>query len=228
MPIYYAVYTYFSDPETYWWPLNREIPLPFAASLKWAVSIGYVLPTVLIFVPWSNQFAMQNFEALWQPSPMYVPLLCTILGYVYRKRHNFKEAPKKAAGAMPDIAHLEKLYIFTGVLGLLLHVYCIGKIVASPGMSLTSVFWPDFTAEPKSLGEGLRNIFLSDFWGFEIATFGWQCMAVWDLIRVGRTAVDMGKATAIIALSNVVMGPGATLSAVWYWREQIMAKTAYF
>ncbi|KAJ3545706.1 hypothetical protein NM208_g2391 [Fusarium decemcellulare] len=227
MPIYYAVYTYVSEPETYWWPLNREVPLQFAASLKWAVGIGYALPTLLMFLPWSGQSTIQNFEALWQPSPMFVPIICGTLGYAYVRRNKLTDSPKKAATPLPDIAHLEKLYIFTGVLGLLLHVYCVGKIVASPNMSLASVFWPDFTAQPKAFGEGLRNIFLTDFWGFEIATFAWQCMAVWDLNRMGRSVVDVGQATALIAFSSIILGPGATMSSVWYWREHIMAKTRF-
>ncbi|KIW73680.1 hypothetical protein PV04_01778 [Phialophora macrospora] len=33
MPLYYACYTYVSEPETYWWPLNRPVPIQFAMSL---------------------------------------------------------------------------------------------------------------------------------------------------------------------------------------------------
>ncbi|TVY36536.1 FAD-dependent monooxygenase [Lachnellula subtilissima] len=227
MPIYYAVYTYISEPETYWWPLNREVPIQSAISLIWAVMIGYTLPTILMFLPWKDPNTVQNFEALWQLSPMLVPLLCTILGKIYVKKNNIVRVPRQAKQAFPDIPHLKRLYVVSGALGLLLHVYCFAKIRSSPYLSLTSVFWPDFTAQSRGLGEGLRALFLADFWGFEVATYGWLCMAVWDVKRMGRTTTDIGKAMVLIALGTLIVGPGATMSAVWYWRENALAKTSF-
>ncbi|KAH6871228.1 FAD-binding domain-containing protein [Thelonectria olida] len=227
MPIYYAAYTYISEPEPYWWPLSREVPIQFAASLKWAIGIGYILPTILMFLPWNDPYTVQDFESLWQPSPMFVPLICGILGYIYARRHSLALVPRNAKLAFPDIPHLQNLYVVTGALGLLLHAYCFTRILSSPDLSLTSVFWPDFTAQPKEFGEGLRSIFLSDFWGFHAATYAWLCMAVWDLKRMGRTSVDIGKAAALIAFGSFIIGPGATMSAVWYWREGVMAQTCF-
>jgi hypothetical protein len=227
MPIYYAAYTFVSEPETYWWPLNREVPLQFAASLKWAVMVGYALPTLLMFLPWESPNTVQNFEALWQGSPMYIPIICGVLGYLYVKRHNLKPVSRTAKETFPDITHLKTLYALTGALGLVLHVYCMAKIVSSPDISLKSVFWPDFSAQAKPLGEGLSSLFLADFWGFHVATYAWLCMAVWDVKRMGRTAVDVKKTSALIALSSFIIGPGATMSAVWYWRETALAKTCF-
>ncbi|TVY17126.1 FAD-dependent monooxygenase andE [Lachnellula arida] len=227
MPIYYAVYTYISEQETYWWPLNREVPFQSAISLIWAVMIGYTLPTILMFIPWKDPNTVQNFEALWQLSPMLVPLLCSTLGKIYARKQNLVQVPRQARQAFPDIPHLKRLYVVTGALGFLLHVYSFAKIASSPQLSLTSVFWPDFTAQSKELGEGLRSLFLADFWGFEAATYGWLCMAVWDVKRVGRTTVDIGKAMVLIALGTLIVGPGATMSAVWYWREGALAKTSF-
>ncbi|KAH8896928.1 FAD-binding domain-containing protein [Thozetella sp. PMI_491] len=227
MPIYYAAYTYISEPETYWWPLNREVKIQFASSLMWSVMIGYTLPTILMFFPWKDPYVIQNFEALWQVSPMLVPLICSTLASIYMRRNRQTRVPPKAKVQFSDLAYLKNLYVVTGVLGLFLHMYCIIKIVSSSQMSLTSVFYPDFTAQAKSFGEGLRSLFLADFWGFYAATYGWLCMAVWDLKRMGRTAVSVGQASALIALSSIIVGPGATMSAVWYWRENALAKTSF-
>lgn len=227
MPIYYAIYTYVSEAESYWWPLNREVGIQFARSLIWAVTIGYTLPTVLMIWPWKDPYTIQNFEALWQVSPMLVPLICNILGYIYAKRHTLKHMSPKAEQAFPDVPHLQSLYIVTGALGLVLHVYCIAIILCSPDISFKSVFWPDFSAQPKTLGDGLRSLFLADFWGFYVATYAWLCMAVWDLKRMGRTSVDVWKTSALIALGCFIFGPGSTISAVWYWREGILAKTHF-
>lgn len=228
MPIFYAVYTFVSDPETYWWPLNREVMIPWASSMLWANMIGYVLPTVLMFYPWSDPNLVQNFEVLWQVSPMLVPLFCNVLGYFYGKRNpNWAKTPKRADTPFPDVVHLKQVYLVAGLLGFALHVYCLVSIVASPSISLASVFAPDFSATPKPLGEGLRAIFLIDFYGLELASFAWSVQAVWDLRRVGRTTVDVATAAGLIALANIVAGPGAALSAVWYWRETLLAKTSF-
>lgn len=227
MPIYYAIYTYISEPETYWWPLNREVKIQHASSLIWAIMIGYTLPTILMFLPWKDPNTIQSFEALWQVSPMLVQLICGVLGYSYAKRHNLKPVSPTAKQVFKDIVHLKKLYTISGVMGLVLHVYCFARIISSSDISLKSVFWPDFSVQPKTFGEGLRVLFLTDFWGFHVATYAWLCMAVWDVKRMGRTAVDVGKTSAVIALGNFVIGPGATMSAVWYWRESALAKTGF-
>ncbi|KAK5207798.1 hypothetical protein LTR72_007405 [Exophiala xenobiotica] len=227
MPVYYAAYTYVSEPETYWWPLNREVPIQYAKSLVYAIMIGYTLPTILMYIPWKDPSTVQNLESLWQPSPMFVPLICGILGCFYVKRQKVIQVSRTAKETFPDVAHLKRVYVVTGALGFLLHVYCLAKILSSADLSLTSVFWPDFTAQPKAFGEALRSIFLADFWGFHIATYVWLCMAAWDLKRMGRANVDIGKASALIAVGSLIIGPGATMSAVWYWRESALAKTSF-
>jgi hypothetical protein len=227
MPIYYAAYTFVSDPETYWWPLNREVPIQYARSLIWAIMIGYTLPTILMFWPWESPYAIQNFESLWQPCPVFVPIICSSLGYYYVKKNKLVPVSRTAKESFPDLPHLKLIYVITGALGFMLHSYTIIKILSSSELSLKSVFWPDFAAQPKDFGEGLRALFLVDFWGFHVASYAWLCMGVWDLKRMGRSAVDMGKASALIALSSFIIGPGATMSAVWYWRENALARTSF-
>lgn len=118
MPLYYAVYTWISDVETYWWPLNRAVPTHYAKTLLWAIMIGYTLPTVLMFVPWSDPIVMQNFEALWQPSPMFVPLLCMVFGFIYTKKNPKAHAQHKARDSFSDVLELQKIYVITGIRGL--------------------------------------------------------------------------------------------------------------
>lgn len=74
--------------------------------------------------------------------------------------------------------------------------------------------------------EGLSPL-LVDFWGFHIATYAWLCMAAWDLERMGRVTISTAKASALICLGTLIIGPSATMSAVWYWIEIAMAKTTF-
>ncbi|KAL5350738.1 hypothetical protein ACLOAV_004307 [Pseudogymnoascus australis] len=228
MPLYYAAYTLVSESESYWWPLSREVPIQYADSMIWAVMIGYTLPTIVMFIPWKDPFTLQNIEACWQLSPMLVPLLCTIFAYFYpSQRSNAAQKPRKANEPPADIEPLQRLYAVTGILGVLFHIYCVFRAFYDPELSISAVFWPDFVTQEKTLGEGVKFMFLIDVWALEVATYVWSCQALWDLKRVGRSRANIPKAAALIAVSTVILGPGATLCAVWYWRETKLAQTSF-
>ncbi|OBT77601.1 hypothetical protein VF21_04577 [Pseudogymnoascus sp. 05NY08] len=218
----------FSAPESYWWPLSREVPIQYADSMIWAVMIGYTLPTIILFIPWQDPFTLQNIEACWQLSPMLVPLLCIIFAYFHpSQRSKDAQQSRKANRISPDIEPLKRLYVTTGILGVLFHIYFVARAFYDPELTLSGVFWPDFVTQDKTLGEGVKLMFLVDVWALEVATYVWSCQALWDLKRVGRSNADIPKAVVLIAVSTVVLGPGATLCAVWYWRETRLAQTSF-
>ena len=228
MPLYYAVYSFVSEPETYWWPLNREVPIQYAESMTWAVMIGYSLPTVLLFIPWDDPLTLQNVESFWQISPMLVPLLCTTFASFHpSRRRKAAQQSRQMNETFPDLNSLKRLYLIVGILGLLFHVCCVVKVIHDTELTLSSVFWPDFATQEKTLGEGVKFMFLVDLWALEMATFVWSCQAVWDLKRIGRTNANIPKAVALVAAGTVFLGPGATLSAVWYWREDKLAQMSF-
>lgn len=228
MPLYYAAYSFVSEPESYWWPLSREVPIQYADSMTWAVMIGYTLPTIVLFIPWEDPFTLQNIESCWQLSPMLVPLLCTIFAYFHHSQTSkATQQLRKTNEISPDLEPLKRLYVITGILGVLFHVYCVVRVYYDPELTLSAVFWPDFVSQEKTLGEGVKFMFLIDVWALEVATYVWSCQAVWDLKRVSRSNADIPKAAVLIAVSTVVLGPGATLCAVWYWRETRLAQTSF-
>lgn len=230
MPLYYSAYTFISDAEPYWWPLSREVPIHHAKALLPAILIGYAVPTVLMFTPWKSPTTIQNFAALWQVSPMLVPMLTVIFGMIYTRLNVQKGTPKprEADEEFADVPYLKRVYVVVFVLGSMLHVGVISQIwwSADPELTMASVFSPDFSATAKSLGEGLRALFMADFWAFWIASYVWCASSVWDLKRVGRTNAHVGKASALIFLANFVVGPGAAMAGTWYWRESAMARTS--
>lgn len=70
-------------------------------------------------------------------------------------------------------------------------------------------------------------LWLAGFWVFWIATAVWCILAVWDMNRVGRARVNLGVAVVVIAMGIAAVGPGAVTAAVWYWREEKMAKVFF-
>lgn len=229
MPLYYIAYTLSSDTEPYWWPLRREVPARYVVSILPAILVGYVLPTILMFAPWTNPLTIQNFTALYQISPMLLPVLIFVFAFFYNRIHPLKNQQTPNAADVPrDFPNLKAIYLVTFILGVVLHATIMFSLLTSsnPELSLCSVFIPDFTAQTKALGEGLRDLFLADFWAFFFASYVFCCQAVWDIKRVGRTTVDIGKASALILLANFVVGPGAAMVGCWYWRELAMARTS--
>ncbi|KXH34541.1 hypothetical protein CSIM01_00452 [Colletotrichum simmondsii] len=213
MPLYYAVYTWISDVEPYWWPLRRAVPIHYAKALLPSTLLGYFLPTVLMFLPWHEAETAQYWETFWQPSPCYVPLITMLLGTIYRWQKPLGEEEKRLPRAKDeptDVAPLKQLYLVTGLLG-------------SPAVSFAAVFSPTYSVSPMPLDQAFLNIFVVDFWGFFIASYVWCVGAVWDLRRVGRTDVNVANASFLVLVAHLGLGPGAAMSAVWYWREERMA-----
>ncbi|KAM0187494.1 hypothetical protein ACHAPI_011129 [Fusarium lateritium] len=226
MPLYYAAYTWMSDAEVYWWPLQRIVPIHQAKSLLSSSVIGYVLPTILMFVPWKSDITAQYWETFWQPSPLFVPILTTVFGTLCRWMNPIKPADKLSPLAKDeptDVGYLKQVYVAMGILGLLLHWYVAVNILSDERLSFAGVFVPDMTTSPMPLYQTFHNVFLFDFWGFFAASYVWCVSAVWDLKRVGRTSANPGHSALVIAAANLLLGPGAAMCAVWYWRENRMA-----
>ncbi|KAI0136167.1 FAD-binding domain-containing protein [Xylariales sp. AK1849] len=232
MPLYYVAYTWISDSEPYWWALSRVVPTYAAKALLPANLIGYILPTVLMFIPWKSPVTMQSFEALWQVAPMLVAPLIGIMSAFYgwlKPLTPEEKRPQTASSEAADMPYIRRLYIIIFAMGAILHWYVLSKLMSStdPDLTVASVFIPDFSATPKTLGQGMRNVFMADLIGFYAASYVWCCSAIWDLRRVGRTQADVGKASIVILGLNLIVGPGAAMSATWYWREKAMARTLF-
>jgi hypothetical protein len=226
MPIWFAAYTWKSESEHYWWPLSREIPLPYARSILPAVLLGYVAPTILMFWPWESLSTVQAMTAFWQPAPIAVQSLGTIFAFLYgtsRQPHH------RAANVEPkDLGYLRKIYSVAFVLGVALHLGVVYTLATSsdPDLTFTAVFMPNWTTGRQSHGEGLRNLWLADFYGLFVSSTFFCCAAVWDLNRVGQTSVSIFKAFIMLVGASVLVGPGAAMIGCWYWRELAMAVTA--
>ncbi|QSZ35311.1 hypothetical protein DSL72_008180 [Monilinia vaccinii-corymbosi] len=220
-PLFYTAYTMFSNAEPYWWPLSRLVPAHYVKVILPSVIIGYVIPTSLVFVPWTSQRAAETFDAVWWASPMIASLLTFIGGMILKKVVPPPTETPNAADQPKDLLYLKGIYLTTFTIGVTLHIAVLSNILFSsnPKLSLNLVFIPNATSE-------LRNYFLVEFWSVYIASYAWCCNAVWDIKRVGRTSVDVGKAAVLLILANLVVGPGAALVGCWYWREMQMARTS--
>jgi hypothetical protein len=111
---------------------------------------------------------------------------------------------------------------------MVLHIGVVYILATSSDLDLNfkAVFKPNWTAERQTHEEGLRNLWLPDFYSLFISSTFFCCTAVWDLNRVGQTSVNMYNACIILVVASVLVGPGAAMIGCWYWRERAMAVTA--
>ncbi|ATZ46386.1 hypothetical protein BCIN_01g09920 [Botrytis cinerea B05.10] len=228
-PIFYTAYTLFSNAEPYWWPLSRLVPAHYMKVILPCILFCYALPTLLLFLPSQSQSLplTLTLDSLFRYTPILTSLLTLLTSTILKKLIPPPTATPTASHTPADIPHLRTLYLTTFILGLLLHITILAQILFSnnPILSLPSIFLPN-TPITNTSTPNLHSYFLVEFWSFYLATYIWCCNAVWDIKRVGRTTVDVGKAAVLLLLANVAVGPGAALVGCWYWREAQMARTS--
>ncbi|PGH28923.1 hypothetical protein GX50_08329 [[Emmonsia] crescens] len=230
-PLYYAAYLLTSSNTNYWWPLSRQVPTSYAKTLLPALLLGYLLPTLLLFWEYSNPRLAQVMTLVWQPAPIYVNILLTLFSMLYAKIYPDSHRTPSADQSMPDISSLKVVYLSSFSVAAIIHILTISAALCSrhPGLSLADIFVPYTSGGLQliSVSEGIRSLWLADFWVFWTATIVWCILAVWDMNRVGRARVRLGVAVAAIVLGTLAVGPGATAVLVWYWREEKMAMVSF-
>ncbi|KXJ91102.1 hypothetical protein Micbo1qcDRAFT_195904 [Microdochium bolleyi] len=148
-----------------------------------------------------------------------------------------------------DVFYLKTYYAMVGMLCFVVHAYVLyqiqtggyAELIASaaaagggPGGAVTfsSVFLPSKDLWKTSLAAGLHYIFQWD----EIGIFGtaltWSWVKTWDIQRAaaatrgGVSGAALARSAVLITLANVLVGPGATIMAIWFWRENKLVEMA--
>ncbi|ETI28353.1 hypothetical protein G647_00802 [Cladophialophora carrionii CBS 160.54] len=222
VPIYYLVYLYDTSSNSYW-SKPRNIPLPYAKALLPALIIGYLIPTGLIFLPYSapDMWTTQAAVAFWQPSPWYVDILIWVFAKLYSGRSSTKSSPSNRNS---DILHLNRIYLTSFLVTGMLHLFIIYLILFSPNSehSFSHMFLDPFSysSTQMSMVQGMHGIFLADFWIIFASSLLWAYLALWDLKRVKLADVNLWSVGILLAIGTVAVGPGAVVTGVWYWREK--------
>ncbi|EXJ70237.1 uncharacterized protein A1O5_06305 [Cladophialophora psammophila CBS 110553] len=240
VPIYYLAYLYDTSSSNYW-TKSRHVSLPYAKALLPSLVIGYLIPTALMFLPYSapDLWTTQAMVALWQPCPGYVDALLWLLSKVYS--HAGSSQGHAAAAAQQakhekasstqeadDVRYLNTVYTVSFAVAALSHVAVVLTCLFSSDSqhSFEHMFLPPSAGEVQlSLVQGIHGIFQADFWIIFAASAVWAYLAIWDLKRVGlKKDINLGTALVGLVLGCVALGPAATITLVWWWREGVMVK----
>ncbi|KIW73136.1 hypothetical protein PV04_01277 [Phialophora macrospora] len=226
IPIYYLVYLYDTSSNSYW-SKPRNVPLPDAKALLPAVVIGYLIPTALIFLPYSapDMWTTQAVVAFWQASPWYVDILICVFSKLYS---GGSTTASSSQNRNSDIPYLSRIFLTSFLVTGILHLFIVYLVVFSPDpqhsfshMFLGPILYP---STQTSMVQGMHGIFLADFWIIFASSLVWAYLAIWDLKRVRLADVNLWTAGLLVVVGSVAVGPGALLTAVWYWRETRLIK----
>lgn len=232
-PLYYLCHLCTSANESYWWPLSRQVPTASAKSVLPAVALGYLLPTIAMYIPYSDPRLTEVAMIFWQASPLYISILLFLFSRIYGSFHPEPNHTPDATKPLPDISPLKFAYAIAFLGGTLFHASFLHAIFTSPNFILTlkQLFIPLLffkrPTTPFPFDTSLHSFWQYDFLLFYLATLVFCVMSVWDLKRVGRTRVNLAKAVIGIAVGTVGVGPAATFVAVWAWREGVLARVVF-
>ena len=209
-----------SARKDYWTPESRSVPTAYAKGLIPALTFGYMFPTILMFVPFDLNIT-QGFVAFWQITPFVINMLLFNTASIDEQR---AAAIKGISSTQNDVGHLKNVYIVSGAVAALVHVYTmiVTLTATDPLLSFSNAILRVPVSEQMPLSQALHYIFQVDFWIIFASSLVGAYLTLWDLKKIGKANLSLIQTAGSIALATVVIGPGATLAGVWYVREEIM------
>lgn len=239
-PLYYAASMVFGDTSS----TGRKVPDEVASAVLPATMLGYVAPYAAWFLPRSvlSERGRQSLVAWSQFAPVYVSALTVGISAARRwlaARHRTPAAPGsrqeheegvrtvRARYSTSEAGTLKKAYAAAFVAQAVPHAIGLGCAVLGTTQSLAA-------AVAGGLRPGLVSsspsyaLLVLESWDLVLyagASLAYGLYTVWNLRRKGF--VDDGEAKKVAAsviAGQVLFGPGATHTGLWWWREEVLAR----
>ncbi|KAI9172673.1 FAD-dependent monooxygenase adrH [Paramyrothecium foliicola] len=239
----YAILSAFSSADS---PAARAVPLEFARSLIPAVTLGFLIPTVMSLLPNPNIGALNAWHGLWQFAPPFFNVLSNIISRTLRRYESIQpnkpsekhQSPENTRSAeryrTDDIPLLKTVYTFAFAVQATAHITSIAYAWHHPDVSLASTFFElpnPFRTEWNlpTLYDKLATFLKYDMILAVAAIVGSNLYSVWNLRSLGyiKTGEAVRAAVGII-VGQFAVGSGATWAGLWYWREEKLASSASF
>ncbi|KAM6505412.1 hypothetical protein FSOLCH5_014630 [Fusarium solani] len=213
-------------------PTGRAVPLPVAKSLVPAITLGFLIPTIMTLFPTPRTQAWEHWSALWQFAP---PLFNLLLGGISAVLKKWNSSEKREGERdmsryeAKDVSTLQSVYTFAFAVQAMTHITTLSYAWHHPEISICKTFLnlPNpFKSEWSlpSLYTKLAVFFQYDMALGVVGYLGSQLYSIWDLRRLGYIqTVEAVKAGLSVAAAQLLVGPGATWAGLWYWREGKLA-----
>lgn len=203
-----------------------------------AVCLGYVLPTILMFIPFRDHAIQDRFTAFWQPSPLWAGILsvlfATVLGAYEKRRLTGKTEFGAAVEKIMDwytkreVPALKNTYAFLFATSALVHVSVVLYAWLEGGLPALWRLFGDVpsifvgTAGLTDPAEGVFTMLKYDLIFSALPMLMFLLYTVWDIRSLGYiTTATARNVAAAVLVGEVLVGPAATYAGLWYWRESV-------
>ncbi|CZS99224.1 uncharacterized protein RCO7_00515 [Rhynchosporium graminicola] len=216
-PIYCFLHYIQSPLENYAAADNRMAQISGAKTIIPTVVLSYVIPTLtMFFIPGLANRQWVN-GIFWQPFPVYGAILQRILPTFVKDTTQRDRISNPTA----DMPHLRAAYRFSTAVGALTY---FSLHLASP-IPLSKVFFGNLGSPSAALPlieAAVKALRYDQICAFS-ATAIWTLLSFKDLKRAGKLQAGWARIVGSFVAMNLVIGPGAALSIMWAWREEILA-----
>ncbi|KAG9231787.1 hypothetical protein BJ875DRAFT_105864 [Amylocarpus encephaloides] len=217
VPLYCFLHYLQCPLENYHAMDNRLTQISQVKTIIPAIVIGFVLPSILMMaVPGIEKRQWIN-GVVWQPFPLYTAILQRIFGFFVKDMTKMARVSNQLA----DLTYLRLAYAFAITLSFGVNVFAR---MASP-VSLSQFFFGGL-GNPNALvtfTEGTVKYFRYDQLLLSIAITIWVMLSFWDLKKAGKVKMHWLAIVLTYCILVVVGGPGATMVAMFAWREEALA-----
>lgn len=219
--------------------IERHVPVAVSKAVLPAVCLGYILPTIMMFLPFQDDTIWERLIVFWQPTPALVAALTILIAAGIRLYESSKHAHKDKYTATVDqakdwynkrdLAALKTTYAFVFASSALLHVSIVLYAWTDSRLSLAGIFCnlpSPFVSDwgITDLAEATLIFFKYDLVFSSIPLLVFLLHTIWDIRKLGYITTSTALETVLAVLvGQVVVGPPATYAGLWYWRETVLA-----
>jgi hypothetical protein len=219
-------------------PTARRISRAATEALLPAMVLGYAVPTAMMLTQGTSSPTKQDFTALWQFSPILVPVLTHVLSNgISWWRSRQQRMGKTMYGIRPLQLHdgadsfepLEMVYACTAVIQAIVHLVTVTYACYDPNISVVNMFFgvPNPLMESWDLPEAATKVAVFLRYDLGIASCAWLVSglySIWDLRRRGYVKTrDALMAAVSVCVGQILIGPGASATILSYWLDNVVA-----
>lgn len=229
------IYAVFHAFQSHGYCTGRFIKPEVAKSLIPSLVLGYIVPTILMSTL-ADGIARQALAAIWQVGAPIVPILARLMSslVLWRSRFRSSEEANEEKGkdgeyerySDADVQHLNIAYAFAFTVQALIHIIVCAFALARSELSFSGILFGVFKFV-SSNGHTVEAtaLFIRHAMTVSIYAVFLHCVySIWILRARGYVVTrEAIEAVLLVTVGQVLVGPGATWTGLWCWRESVFA-----
>ena len=192
---------------------------------------GFVVPSVLMFIPFASFDLRQKLTALWQPSPVYVGILTAgVLQYTRRSRTASNTEPitlpknkqNQKQHQQEKRQRLVSVYNLGFAATTLGHWLAVYNVLEDPNLSLSRVFLPSIAPRSEQ-SNGILNFLQWDMGLYVASAAVHGLQSILEFRARGYVTTSQAISAALSFLfGHAVVGPAAAQIGLSVWKERLL------